>query len=270
MELHPDRNKNDPQAQGKFQELHKAYTTLSNKKKRRVYDQMGAENYERMESGTGDSASGFHGDMHAEMQSVWEHFSKAFGGGAFGFGFGSPGDHPFFRGGGGFGGGFSRMVMQDVRLSFMEAVKGTKKKLRFDIGMSPIEVEFPPGIDNGQQIVVDAGDNSQVILTITVDRHPIFQRRALDIFVNTKIDMVDAALGGTTRVPTLDGDTEISLTEGTQNGDKLRLKGKGVRVGHQRGDLYVVVSVVIPSRLTSRQKQLLIEFSREERMKKAA
>jgi len=266
MELHPDRNKNDPKAQEKFQELHKAYTTLSNKKKRRIYDQMGSENYERMETGSGDGSSGFQGDVHAEMQSVWEHFSKAFGGGAFGFGFGSPGAHDFFRG----GGGFSRMMMQEVRLSFMEAVKGTKKKLRFDVDTSPIEVEFPAGIDNGQQILVDAGDSSQIILTVTVERHPIFQRRALDIFVNRKIDMVDAALGGSIEIPTLDGDTEISVNEGTQNGDKLRLKGKGVRVGHQRGDLYVIVSVVIPSRLTSRQKQLLLEFSREERMKKAA
>lgn len=71
MELHPDRNKvlkailnldillqNDPKAQEKFQELHKAYTTLSNKKKRQTYDQMGAENYERMENG--GEAAGFH------------------------------------------------------------------------------------------------------------------------------------------------------------------------------------------------------------------
>lgn len=204
--------------------------------------------------------------MHPDMQSVFEHFSKAFGGGAFGFNFGGSGAHDFFRG----GGGFNRMMMQEIRLTFMEAIKGTKKKLRFDTDMSPVDVEFPAGIDTGQQIIVEAGDNSQVILTVTVERHPIFQRRALDIFVNTKIDMVEAALGGTTRIPTLEGDTEIPLGSGTQNGDKLRLRGKGVRVGHQRGDLYVVISVVIPSRLTDRQRQLLVEFSKEERMKKVA
>lgn len=109
-----------------------------------------------------------------------------------------------------------------------------------------------------------------MILTIQVDRHPIFQRKALDLYVNTKIDMVEAALGGTTHIPTLEGDSEIAFNEGTQHGDKLRLRGKGVRVGQQRGDLFVVISIEVPSRLTNRQRQLLLEFSKEEKLKKAA
>lgn len=201
------------------------------------------------------------GDVHK----VWEQFSKAFGGGGFGFSFGGiHGHHDFFRG------GFSRMMMQEIRLSFMEAVKGTSKKLNVDPGMAPIDVQFPAGIDNGQQIVVETEDNSQLILTVSVDPHPIFQRRALDIFVNAKIDMVDAALGGTTRVPTLDGDTQISFGEGTQHGDKLRLKGKGVRVGQQRGDMYVVIGILVPTRLTNRQRQFLIDFNKERQLTKAA
>lgn len=206
--------------------------------------------------------------MHADFQTVWENFSKAFGGGGpFGFHFGGAANmDDFFRG----GGGFSRMMMQEIRLSFMEAVKGTKKKLRFGPGMSPVDVDFPAGIDSGQQLIVEAEENNQVVLTVTVDRHPIFQRRGLDIFVHTKIDMVEAALGGQTQIPTLDGNTEIEFNEGTQNGDKLRLKGKGVRVGQQRGDLYVIISIVIPSRLTGRQRALLLEYMKEERLKNAA
>ena len=200
------------------------------------------------------------------MHTVFEHFSKAFGGGAFGFHFGG-GMEDFFRGS---GGGFSRMTMQEVGLSFMEAVKGTTKKIRFDAGMSPIEVEFPAGIDTGQQVIVEAPDGGQIILTAIVDRHPIFERRALDIIVHSKIGIVEAALGGSTEVPTLEGNTRISFNEGTQNGDKLRLKGKGVRIGQQRGDLYVFISVIVPSRLTAKQKELLIEFSKEELAKKAA
>jgi len=162
------------------------------------------------------------------------------------------------------------MMMHDVRLSFMEAINGTSKKIRVHPNFNPVDVEFPAGIDSGQQILVDAGSDTQLVLTVTVEKHPIFRWKGLDIYVDTKIDMVDAALGGTTSVPSLEGKTQVTFHEGTQSGDRLRLRGKGVRVGAQRGDMYVGISVVIPSRLTDRQKELLIEFSKEERLKKAA
>lgn len=119
-------------------------------------------------------------------------------------------------------------------------------------------------------MVVETGKDIQVILSITVGSHPVFQRKGLDLLVNADIDLVEATLGGTIRVPTLEKDTEISIPAGTQYGDKLRLRAKGIRQNGRIGDLYVIVKVIVPKRLSERQKELLYQFMEEEKLKKAA
>ncbi|CAD7705075.1 unnamed protein product [Ostreobium quekettii] len=253
MKLHPDRNKDDPDAQAKFQELHKAYTTLSDREKRQIYDQVGQDQYERMESAGGAGAWDQGGNI-PNAEDIFRHFQDIFGG---------FGDAFFTQRG---FGGFRGMTITNITLSFMEAVHGVRKQVRLPNGKK-IEVNIPAGIDHGQAIQVE----DQAILAIEVKPHRYFRRDGLDIICETSVDIVEAILGGRVVVPSLSGDTEVYLQAGTQHGDRLRLSGKGVRPERGRsGDQYIVIRVVIPRKVTARQRQLLLEFAEEEQSKKAA
>lgn len=255
MTHHPDRNKGDKHAQEKFQEIQKAYQTLSDPEKRSIYDQVGPDNFERMGSGSGAGPQWQEGP---NLDEVFKHFQNIFGRG---MNMGPFGD--MFHG---FQGGMRSMVMLNVRISFMEAVNGVKKTVRGPNG-DRIDVDIPPGVDNGNVLRVD----DEIVLNVHVQPHPIFSRDGLDIFCEATVDMVDAALGGRVTVPSLNGDVEVILHEGTQHGDKLRLGRKGIRsIDGSTGDQYVSVKVSIPRSLTARQRQLLSEFAEEEQSKKAA
>lgn len=256
MKLHPDRNKDDPNAQAKFQELHNAYTTLSNPEKRHIYDQVGPDNFERMDSGGGAGSWEQGGAGMPNVEDIFKHFSDVFG--AFG------GDAFFDRGFGRMG-GMRSMVMMNVSLTFMEAVHGVRKNVKLPNGRK-VEINVPAGVDSGTALQVEGA-----VLIVDVRPHRIFQRDGLNIFCEATVDMVDAVLGGRMTVPSLAGDTELFIQEGTQHGDRLRLTGKGIRAaGGATGHQYVIVRIAIPRKVTDRQRQLLLEFAEEEQAKKAA
>jgi molecular chaperone DnaJ len=98
---------------------------------------------------------------------------------------------------------------------------------------------------------------------IQVEPHPIFVRDNLDILCEVPVSFVQAALGAEIDVPTLDGKVKMKIPAGTQTGKVFRMKGKGVKdvQGYQQGDQHVRVTVETPTRLTSRQKELLKEFA---------
>ncbi len=102
-------------------------------------------------------------------------------------------------------------------------------------------------------------------MVISVREHPIFQREGQDVICETPISFPQAALGCELEVPTLDGKVKLKVPAGTQSGKVLKLAGKGIPVlqGYGRGDQLVVIRVETPTRLTSRQKELLEEFVRE-------
>ncbi len=132
-----------------------------------------------------------------------------------------------------------------------------------------IEVNIPAGIDDGRTIQLsgsgEAGDkgglNGDLLLTVRVRPHSLFRRSDFDILLDMPISFVQAALGATLTVPTLYGNVEYDIPEGTQNGAKFRLAGKGIPYlrGKGRGDQYVTVTVEVPKGLTETQKQLLRE-----------
>ncbi|KAF8060045.1 DnAJ-like protein [Scenedesmus sp. PABB004] len=276
---HPDTNKDDPAAAKLFTEVSKAYETLRDPEKRRLHDALGRDGMERMEAEGGPGPGGFGG-------------AGGFGGGAGGFGGGfgaGPGGagpfsaqdifESFFRADPGgfsqfFGGGMM-VVESSMRLSFMEAAKGTKKRVDLSrvVGttMQPVEVDIPPGVDAGQQIQVAApvGDGQQrlnVLFRIEVDPHPQFTRQGLDVLTSTTMRLSEALLGKKLQVPTIDGLAELAVPPLTLNGEVLRMRGKGVGDprGRGRGDQLVTVRVIKPARLTERQKELLKEFDGEE------
>lgn len=140
-----------------------------------------------------------------------------------------------------------------------------------------IEVDIPAGIDNGQTIQLsgrgEAGDkggpSGDLLLTIRVRAHEIFRREANNVYIDMPITFVQAALGATVTVPTLDGPVELNIPEGTQTSSRFRMKGKGIPYlrSKSRGDQYVTVTVEVPRNLTSKQKEILSGFDEDKNYK---
>ncbi|EJQ47578.1 molecular chaperone DnaJ [Bacillus mycoides] len=137
-----------------------------------------------------------------------------------------------------------------------------------------INVKIPAGIDNGQQIRVsgkgEAGVNGgpagDLYVVVHVRNHEFFAREGDHIICEMPLTFAQMALGAEVEVPTVHGKVKLKIPAGTQTGTEFRLKGKGapnVR-GYGQGDQYVVVRVVVPTKLTSHQKDLLREFAGQE------
>ncbi len=133
-----------------------------------------------------------------------------------------------------------------------------------------IEVRVPPGVESGSRLRlagegeagVHGGPAGDLYVVLTVKEHPVFRREGLDLVCEVPVSVSQAALGTEVDVPTLEGRERIRIPPGTQPGATFVLKGKGVRPGPGRraGDQRVVVRVVVPERLTRRQRELLEEL----------
>jgi len=134
-----------------------------------------------------------------------------------------------------------------------------------------IEVNIPPGVDNGTRVRLSGlgepgdrgGPAGDLYVTVIVREHPLFQREDYDVFCEVPISFVQAALGAKIDVPTLDGKVKMTIPEGSQSGKVFRLKGKGIPHLHsgQRGDQHVRVIVETPTGLTPKQRELLEKFA---------
>ena len=135
---------------------------------------------------------------------------------------------------------------------------------------------IPAGVDDGINVrVTGAGEVSSrggtpgnLYVILTVKPHPVFKRQSNDIIYELPVTFSQAALGAEVDVPTVDGKTTaLKIPPGTQSNRSFRLKGLGVPVVHSsaRGDQHVIVKIVTPTNLTSRQKELLEEFDRIDR-----
>lgn len=137
--------------------------------------------------------------------------------------------------------------------------------------LKTIQVSVPAGIDNGQSIRirgkgepgVNGGEWGDLLVEVMVSQHPIFKRQDYDIYSTVPISFVQAALGGTMRIDTIDGQVEYELKAGTQTDTRVRLRGKGVpslRNKNVRGDHYVTFVVQVPTSLTKEQREALQAF----------
>ncbi|KAL6560451.1 hypothetical protein OROGR_004010 [Orobanche gracilis] len=338
--LHPDTNKDDPEAEKKFQEVQKAYEVLKDEEKRQQYDQLGHEAFERVGNGEGPG------------------FSDPFG----------PGFNPFkdifgmFRKGG-------EDVKVLVELSFMEAVQGCTKTLSILTNLACDTCGgsgVPPGtrpetckrcrgsgmvtseqgpymvfqstcpncggsgkivsgcqwfegtldnnigelvkqinlllateflqvvqgragsqraqnsevechgrcVDNNETIKIprsggadpDGNQPGDLYVMIKVREDPVFRREGADIHVDAVLSISQAILGGTIKVPTLSGDVVVKVRPGTQPGQKVVLRKRGIkeRNSFSYGNGFVHFNVSIPTNITQRQRQLIEEFAKEE------
>lgn len=135
-----------------------------------------------------------------------------------------------------------------------------------------LDVQIPPGVGDGSQVRVPGCGNAgrrngppgDFVLTVQVDAHPLFRREGEDLHCVVPVAMTEAALGAHVEVPTPDGPVTIELPAGTQNGQRFRLRKRGVpKLGTRgRGDLFVEARVVIPAVTDDRARELLREFAR--------
>lgn len=134
-----------------------------------------------------------------------------------------------------------------------------------------IQVSIPAGIDDGQSIRIaskgepglNGGPRGDLLVEVTVMRHPIFQRDGYDLFSTAPISFAQAALGGDVRISTIDGDVLFNIKAGTQTDTRIRLRGKGVpslRNKNMRGDQYVTLVVQVPEKLNAEQIEALKAF----------
>ena len=137
-----------------------------------------------------------------------------------------------------------------------------------------LRVTIPPGIDEGHQIRLSSegevgprsGPSGSLYVAIHVTPHPALRREGTELIYEADLSIAQAALGTRLTVPTVDGDEDVDVKPGTQPGTEIRLRGKGVphlRRSGSRGDLHVFLNVVVPSKLSKRQRELLEELAAE-------
>lgn len=140
-------------------------------------------------------------------------------------------------------------------------------------GSRTLNVKIPAGVDEGAQIRLRGegeggargGSSGDLFITLEIKPHKYFQRDGNDILLELPLNITQAALGATIKIPTLEGDTELEIAAGTQQGEIFRLRGKGVPSlrGAGRGDEIIIAKVVVPTRLTDRQRDLLRQLATE-------
>jgi molecular chaperone DnaJ len=136
-----------------------------------------------------------------------------------------------------------------------------------------LTVKIPAGVDDGSRIRLSGngeagtrgGPPGDLYVYLTITRHRLFKRDGLDLYADVPISFPQAALGAEVEVPALDGKAQLTIAPGTQSGTTLRVRGRGMPSvrGGTRGDQLVTVHVVVPSRMSRRERELLEEFAKE-------
>lgn len=253
LQYHPDRNKTK-EAEEKFKEINQAYEVLGDPQKRTQYDQFGSAAFENGGAGAGGPFGGFGGGFRQQGPFTYTYST----GGDAGFDFGGFSD-PFDIFEQFFGGGFARQKpTYSLQVDFMDAIRGTEKKVNVQ-GQSKT-IKIPKGVGNNSRIRFDDFD-----IVVQIKPHNKFVREGYDIVTVEDISMVQAAIGDIVDVETVDGKVKLKVPEGTQPDTLIRIKGHGVENPNRKtkGDHFVRVNVIIPKKLSKQQKELLKEFEQE-------
>jgi DnaJ-class molecular chaperone len=269
---HPDMNPGDPSAEDKFKAISEAYEVLTDPEKKKMYDQFGDAAF---------SPGGGPGGGPGTRTWTWQSGQTPFEG-FDSFGGGTSDQY------GSFSDIFSELfgarhsttrrpragedLSYTMEIDFMEAVGGVTKAitLRTQTGTEHLTVTIPAGVNEGSRVRLKgkggpgtAGGPSGDLYIITKLRpHPFFTRVEDDIYVDIPVTITEAALGAQVNIPTVDGPTRLTVPEGTQGGQRLRLRGKGVPhlKGAGRGDMYAVIKIVVPKKISDSSKKLLRDF----------
>lgn len=293
---HPDVNPGNKEAEQNFKDVNEAYEVLGDEEKRKKYDELGSnwKQYEQWQQaggqpggqpfdwsqygftpgGGGGAHSGYRTMTEEEMQGLFgdsDPFSGFY--------------HTFF---GGHGPGTRRQyrtaarprrgqdVEQPVEVSLEEAFAGTTRILQMtDSSGQPrrLEAKIPPGVQDGSRVRMagqgmpggGGGPSGDLYLTIQVSYNPFFERKGDDLYIKLNVPLTTVVLGGEVEVPTLKSIVMLKIPPETQNGKSFRLKGRGMpRLGnpHQSGDLYAEVKVILPQKLSDKERNLFEELAK--------
>jgi curved DNA-binding protein len=287
-QYHPDVAKDKKRSEEKFKEVNEAYEVLGDPAKRKKYDELGAN----WKSGA-----------EFRPPSGWENFpgGQAFqgrgaGGEEFEFHFGGTGFSDFFeqlfgsvgRGQTGFGRstGFAeeelaergRDIEGDIMVTLEEAMHGSVRTVNVRrpagraVKTETCQVKIPSGVTEGQKLRLagrgspgaGGGSPGDLYLRVKLAKHPDFDIEDHNLIHEAELAPWEAVLGAEISVPTPDGRVNIKIPPGTQNGQKLRVRGRGLPTYNgPRGDLFVVTHVAVPAKISDAEKKLWEQLARE-------
>ncbi len=263
-EHHPDVNPNNPDAEERFKKISFANTVLSDPEKRSRYDEFGLDGL--AEGFDAEAARAYQRWSQGARQSPhFENFSSDIDledllGGFFGSETGGSA-HILRRG---------RDAESHLRIDFLDAVLGAKLPLHFE-GRPALEVQIPAGVRDGARIRLggqgepgrNGGPAGDLYLTLSIKPHPFFERDGDHLSVTLPVTLPELVLGASVQVPTPKGHVSMTIPAGSKNGQRLRLRNKGVpsvSVKKDAGDMFVTLQLVLPEGHDEQLRDLVEPF----------
>lgn len=264
---HPDLNPNDVDAKKKFQQINEANEVLSDPEKRKKFDKYGkdwqhADEFEKAGQQRSQGTGGFNPNQGGGASYSEDDFSDFFGSMFGGQGKKRAGGAAKYR-----GQDFNAELHLDIKDVFVS------HKQTLTVNGKSIRLTIPAGVENGQVIKisghggegVNGGPNGDLFITFSISNSTNFKREGNNLYSDVDLDIYTAVLGGEITIDTFDGKVKLPVKPETQNGTKVKLKGKGFPVYKKEGefgDLFVTYKIKIPTNLSEKEKELFQELAK--------